>query len=44
MRETVPSAALAIQTDPPPSVAAAGPLPTGICFVIRPLSGSISPT
>ena len=35
MRETVPSAALAIHTEPPPPVAALGSAPTGICFVMR---------
>ena len=44
IRETVPSAALAIQTDPPPPTTALGLLPTPYCAVIRPLSGSISPT
>ena len=43
MRVTVPSAALAIHTDPPPPTTALGLLPTAYWAVMCPLSGSISP-
>ena len=44
MRETVPTSRLATHTDPPPAVTAPGLWPTGYWAVMRPPSGSISPT
>ena len=44
IRDTVPSSRLATHTEPAPAATASGPCPTGYWAVIRPLSGSISPT
>ena len=44
MREIVPASVLATQIDPPPATTAPGPRPTRYSFVIRPPSGSITPT
>ena len=43
-RVTVPSSRFATHTEPPPAAMALGPRPTVNCVVIRPESGSITPT
>ena len=44
IRETVPSSRFATHTEPSPAATACGPCPTRYSSVIRPPSGSISPT